>query len=206
MTHAARHIPEQARWRNQRVGLLGGTFNPAHDAHLHISLEAIKRLKLDRVVWLVTPGNPLKSTERQVSMEKRMESAKAMARHPKIEVSDIESRLNTRFTADTLSDLRQVMPTTRFLWLMGADNMVELPKWRDWRAIMSIVPVAIFDRPHYSIKALTGRVANEFSFARIPDSKARDLADRLAPAWTFIRCPRHPLSSTRLREASKVGQ
>ena len=201
MTHAARHIPEHARWRNQRVGLLGGTFNPAHEAHLHISLQAIKRLRLDRVVWLVSPGNPLKNDAQNAALDARIKSAKAMARHPKIEVSDLESRLGTRFTVDTLSELRASMPTTRFLWLMGADNMVQFPKWQDWRTIMSIVPVAIFDRPHYSIKALMGRVAQEFAFARIPNGKARDLADRLAPAWSFISCPRHPQSSTRLREA-----
>ena len=142
-----------------RVGLLGGSFNPAHDGHRHISLLALRRLGLDQVWWLVSPQNPLKSTAGMAPLAERMAGARAAARHPAIKVTDIERRLGTRFTADTLVRLRRRFPDLGFVWLMGADNLVQVPKWQRWTEIFTCMPVAVFDRPSYSYAALAGKAA-----------------------------------------------
>ena len=180
-----------------RVGLLGGSFNPAHDGHRHISLLALQRLRLDQVWWMVSPQNPLKSTAGMAPLAERMASARAAARHPAIKITDIERRLGTRFTADTLVRLRQRFPDLGFVWLMGADNLVQVPKWQRWTEIFTSMPVAVFDRPTYSYAALVGPAATRFRHRRIRDPRA--LAGTPPPAWCFVQARRHPGSATAIR-------
>lgn len=180
-----------------RVGLLGGSFNPAHDGHRHISLLALQRLGLDQVWWLVSPQNPLKSTDGMAPLTERMASAHAAARHPDIKVTDIERRLGTRFTADTLVELRRRFADLGFVWLMGADNLVQVPKWQRWTEIFACMPVAVFDRPSYSYAALNGLAAHRFRHCRIRDPRA--LASAPPPAWCFVQARRHPGSATAIR-------
>ena len=182
-----------------RIGLLGGSFNPAHEGHRHISLFALQRLRLDAVWWLVSPQNPLKPVEGMASLDERIASAESVARHPRIEVSDIESRMGTRYTADTLQALRRCYAKHRFVWIMGADNLIQLPRWRDWTAIVEMVPIAVFARPGYSQRSLFGAAAHRFRRNRLPDHAAASLADRKAPAWVFLHTPLHPASATEIR-------
>ena len=182
-----------------RIGLLGGSFNPAHEGHRHISLFALQRLRLDAVWWLVSPQNPLKPVEGMASIDERIASAESVARHPRIEVSDIESRMGTRYTADTLQALRRRYAKHRFVWIMGADNLIQLPRWRDWTEIVEMVPIAVFARPGYSQRSLFGAAAHRFRRNRLPDHAAASLADRKAPAWVFLHTPLHPASATEIR-------
>lgn len=182
-----------------RIGLLGGSFNPAHEGHRHISLLALKHLHLDELWWLVSPQNPLKPTNDMAPFAERLASARAMARHPRIRVSDIESRLHTRYTADTLHALRTRFPQTRFVWLMGADNLAQIPRWERWTEIFQSVPIAVFDRATYSYRALAGKAAQRFAKQRIEGRNAATLADHKAPAWVYFHARRHPASASSIR-------
>jgi nicotinate-nucleotide adenylyltransferase len=194
-------LPGANLWAGARIGLLGGSFDPAHEGHLHLSREALKRLALDQVWWLVSPGNPLKNTDALPSVERRVAAAKRVASHPRIQVSNIEEQLGTRYTIDTLTALQRAAPAVRFVWLMGADNLAELPAWKSWEEIMRCLPVAVFDRPGYSIQALNGVAARKFADARLPAGRATALADAQPPAWMFVPCTRHAASATALRQA-----
>lgn len=185
--------------RERRVGLLGGSFNPAHDGHLFISTEALKRLGLDEVWWLVSPQNPLKPTAGMAPLAARLASARAAARHPRIRVLALESRLGTRFTADTLDRLRR-WRGHRFVWLIGADNLAQMPRWRRWSDILARTPVAVFAREPYGRIALAGKAASRFAHARIGQERASALPVTPPPAWTFVRFRPHPASATALRE------
>lgn len=187
------------RFRGLAVGLLGGSFNPAHAAHRHISLEALRRLGLDEVWWLVSPQNPLKEMTDMAPLEDRLARARTVAVHPRIRMLDVERRLGTRYTADTLTALQTLLPATRLVWLMGADNLLNFHLWRDWEAIFHAVPVAIFDRAPYSIRAAFTKAAERFRRYRIGEGQARRLADKQPPAWVYAHCPRHPLSATAIR-------
>lgn len=182
-----------------RIGLLGGSFNPAHEGHRHISLLALKYLHLDELWWLVSPQNPLKPTNDMAPFAERLASARAMARHPRIRVSDIESRLHTRYTADTLHTLRSRFPHTRFIWIMGADNLAQIPRWERWTEIFNTVPIAVFDRATYSFRALAGKAAQRFARQRIESRNAAGLADQKAPAWVYFHARRHPASASSIR-------
>jgi len=182
-----------------RIGLLGGSFNPAHEGHRHISLLALKHLHLDELWWLVSPQNPLKSTNDMAPFAERLASARAMARHPRIRVSDMETRLHTRYTADTLHALRARFPQTRFVWLMGADNLAQIPHWERWTEIFQSVPIAVFDRATYSFRALAGKAAQRFAKQRIESRNAATLADHKAPAWVYFHARRHPASASSIR-------
>ncbi len=182
-----------------RIGLLGGSFNPAHEGHRHISLFALQRLRLDAVWWIVSPQNPLKPEEGMASFEDRFAGAEAIARHPRIYVSDFESKLGTRYTVDTLRELRRRHGRHRFVWIVGADNLIQLPRWRDWTAIFEMVPLAVFARPGYSIKSLSGAAAHRYRRHRLPDRAAAGVVDRKAPAWVFLHTPLHPASATEIR-------
>lgn len=182
-----------------RIGLLGGSFNPAHEGHRHISLLALKYLHLDELWWLVSPQNPLKSTNDMAPLAERLTSARAMARHPRIRISDIETRLHTRYTADTLHALRTRYPQTRFVWLMGADNLAQIPHWERWTEIFRTVPIAVFDRATYSYRALAGKAAQRFAKQRIEGRNAATLADQKAPAWVYFHARRHPASASSIR-------
>lgn len=194
-------LPGANLWAGARIGLLGGSFNPAHGGHLHLSREALKRLALDQVWWLVSPGNPLKNTDALPPVKQRVAAAERVAGHPRIRVSDIEEQLGTRYTIDTLTALQRAAPAVRFVWLMGADNMVQLPAWKSWEDIMRRLPVAVFDRPGYSLQALNGVAARKFAGARLPAAGAAALASAEPPAWVFVPCARHAASATAMRQA-----
>jgi len=183
-----------------RVGLLGGSFNPAHAGHLHISAEALTRLELDEVWWLVSPQNPLKSPAGMAPLDKRLEKAREVAKHPAIRVTDLETQLGTSFTADTLSELKAMGPDLNFVWIMGADNFAQLPEWRNWTQIMENVPIAVMARPEFEDAALTGQAAKKFKESRILAADAPDLAGHMTPAWVFLPIPLHPASATQIRK------
>ena len=185
--------------RNRAIGLLGGSFNPAHDGHLMISLIALKRLQLDEVWWLVSPQNPLKSAAGMAPFSERLANARTVATHRRIIVSDIERRLGTYYTRDTLKRLCASRRGQNFVWLMGADNLVQFPKWEGWKEIFNTVPIAIFDRPTYSSRALAGIVATRFADRRIPERDASGLVRRKAPSWVFLHSRLNPVSATKIR-------
>jgi nicotinate (nicotinamide) nucleotide adenylyltransferase/ribosome silencing factor RsfS/YbeB/iojap len=184
----------------RRIGLLGGSFNPAHGGHLHISRLALGRLDLDEVWWLVSPQNPLKPVGGMMPFAQRLEAAlRVAAAEPRIRVSDIEARLGSTYTADTLKTLHRRFPRARFVWLMGGDNLVQLPHWKRWQAIFRTVPVAVFDRPDTALPALAGIAARRFARARIPIMAARHLALMAPPAWVFFHTRLDPRSATHIR-------
>jgi len=182
-----------------RVGLLGGSFNPPHAAHRAISLFALKRLKLDRVWWLVTPGNPLKDHDGLRDLDARVEAARKMAGDPRIDVSCLESVIRTRYTVDTISYLRRRASGLRFVWIMGADNLAQFHRWQNWRRIASEVPIAVIDRPPQSFRALAAPAAQALARYRLPENQAGHLADQHTPAWVFLTGMKLNLSSTGLR-------
>lgn len=183
----------------RRIGLLGGSFNPAHEGHFHISLEALKRLKLDEVWWLVSPQNPLKKSADLASYKERFASAGHMAAHPRLRVLDLEQREGLLYTIDTLRFLKRRYRGTQFVWLMGADNLAGFHRWRAWRQIAALVPIAVLDRAPYGLKALHAPFATRFARFR-----TRLLAAS-APAWNYLTIPRHPLSATQLRKTLGRG-
>lgn len=193
--------PSQGRlYAGCTVGLLGGSFNPAHAGHRHISTQAIARLGLDWVWWLVSPQNPLKAGDEMAPLDTRLQIAREVADHPRIAPTAIERDLGTRYTADTLEALTARFPATRFVWLMGADNLAQIPRWRGWTRIFHTVPVAVFDRPTYSFSVLGGRAALRFAAGRLTGPRAaRRLAQTAPPAWVFLHVPRHPASATAWR-------
>jgi nicotinate-nucleotide adenylyltransferase len=186
--------------RGLRIGLLGGSFNPPHEAHRAISLFAMKRLGLDRVWWVVTPGNPLKDTRALPSLETRLAAAKVIAGHPRIDVTDVEAQIGTRYTVDTLRFFRRRCPGVQFVWLMGADILGEFHRWREWREIFALVPIAVIDRGGTPLGARNARAALAFSDARLPEAKASLLPALNPPAWTLLHGLKLPHSSTQLRE------
>jgi nicotinate-nucleotide adenylyltransferase len=186
-----------------RIGLLGGSFNPPHAAHRALSLFALKRLQLDRVWWLVSPGNPLKDTNGLPALDQRIAAARAVADHPRIDVTGLEALINTRYTIDTIDTLRRRFPNIRFVWLMGADNLAQFHRWRNWRGIADALPIAVIDRPSDSLRALASPAAQALSRFRRTESLAPRLADFRAPAWMFLRGMKSPLSSTELRRRTK---
>jgi len=196
------HIPPDPKTPapgRPRVGLLGGSFNPAHEGHRAISLEALRRLGLDQVWWLVSPQNPLKSREGMADFPTRMVSAEAITkRDPGIVVTDIEQKMGTSYTVDTVRRLKRGWRCD-FVWLIGADNLLQLPKWRDWKDLLNLVPIAVFDREPYSYKALAGPVAAMFGNRRINPRFAQDVARLDPPAWVYFRLRRHRVSSTAIR-------
>jgi nicotinate-nucleotide adenylyltransferase len=182
-----------------RIGLLGGSFNPPHLAHRAISLFALKRLKLDRVWWLVTPGNPLKDGRALHDLHERVEAARRVANDPRIDVSCLESVIGTRYTVDTVRYLRRRASGLRFVWIMGADNLAQFHRWQDWRDIALEVPIAVIDRPPQSFRALASPASQSLAHYRLPENQAGRLADRRAPAWVFLTGLKLNLSSTGLR-------
>jgi nicotinate-nucleotide adenylyltransferase len=183
-----------------RVGLLGGSFNPAHAAHREISLSALRRLRLDAVWWLVSPQNPLKPASGMADMAERKASAQRQAAgHPAIRVTTLESLLGSVYTAETLAALLRLFPKVRFVWLMGADNLCQIDRWQQWQKIFHLLPVAVFDRPPYSMKATSAKAARRFAGQRLPESSARFLPLTPPPAWVYIHCRKNPLSATRIR-------
>ena len=199
------HLPP----KGARIGLLGGSFNPAHEGHRALSLEALKRLDLDQVWWLVSPQNPLKSADGMAPLERRLASARTWARHPQIRAAALETCLGTRFTADSLDALKTRFFGIRFVWLMGADNLIQLASWERWPQILNGMPVAVLDRAPYSIRATAAKAARRFAQARVSERHARRLAAMAPPAWTFLRQPLNAQSASRIRaqeESSRAAQ
>ncbi len=186
--------------RKRRIGILGGSFNPAHAGHLHISRAALRMLRLDEVWWMVSPQNPLKRTEGMAGLERRIDAArKVAARDRRIRVTDIEVQLGTRYTADTLDALIARNGNARYVWLMGADNLLQISRWARWARIFNTVPIAVFARPTYSSRAVFGTAARRFARARWPQAAAKRLADAVPPAWVFLRMREHPESASSIR-------
>jgi len=189
----------------QTVGLLGGSFDPAHAGHAHVTREALKRFGLDAVWWLVSPGNPLKARG-PAPLEARIAEAQAVIDHPRVTVTGIEARLGTRYTAETLEQLHRLYPRVRFTWLMGADNLAQFHKWDRWQDIMGLVPVGVFARPGQRLSARMSKAAERFSRARLPAGAARFLPYAEPPAWCFINIPMRDESSTAIRAARAAAK
>ena len=194
-----RMVNPRSRFAPRRVGILGGSFNPAHAGHRDISLAALGRLGLDQVWWMVSPQNPLKPVKGMAPFAARIGAAQAVARHPRIRVVDIEERLGTRYTADTLRKLVRAFPRTRFIWLMGADNLIQIVEWADWKEIFHTVTIAVFARPTYCFGALAGLAARRFARRRLAASAAGLLARNSLPAWVFLFTRLNPTSASAIR-------
>ena len=186
-------------YSGQRIGLFGGTFDPPHEAHLSACLLAMKRLALDRVWWLVTPGNPLKDTRGLAPLDERVEAARDLARHPRIDVTGVEAEIGVRYTYDTIRYLVTHCPGVRFVWIMGADNLRTFHRWQNWRGIAQLVPITVVDRLGPSLYAAGSVTAQALGRHRIPETDAASLPNRRPPAWVFLHGLKSPLSSTALR-------
>ncbi|MCX7567843.1 nicotinate-nucleotide adenylyltransferase [Sulfitobacter sp. F26169L] len=182
----------------QVIGLLGGSFDPAHAGHVHITLEALKRFGLDQVWWLVSPGNPLKSRG-PAPLAQRVERARSLMDHPRVQITDIEARIGTRYTAQTLRALQQHYPAQRFVWLMGADNLAQFHLWQDWQGIAESVPLGILARPGQRISARMSRTAKFYADYRIAGRNSQLLSHARAPAWCFVNVPMINVSSSAIR-------
>jgi nicotinate-nucleotide adenylyltransferase len=189
-----------------RIGLFGGTFDPPHEAHRAACLIAMKRLGLDRVWWLVTPGNPLKDTRGLAPLEQRIAAARALARHPRIDVTGLEADIGARYTYDTVRYLIARCPGVRFVWIMGADNLRSFHRWQKWRAIAAMIPIVVVDRLGPSLYASGGPAGQALARWRIPEAAARTLPGRKPPAWVYLHGLKSPLSSTALRAARRTSQ
>ncbi|WP_421933972.1 nicotinate-nucleotide adenylyltransferase [Phenylobacterium sp.] len=206
----ARRVPEAGRpatlrlgftlTRGMRVGLYGGSFNPVHQGHAHVAETARKRLKLDRVIWLVSPQNPLKSSHETASLAQRMAGVRKVARGRAMIVSDAETAIGSTYTIDTLRVLKARFPGVKFVWIMGADSLASFHRWRGWTQIMGGAPVAVVSRPWISLKSRFSPAARRFAHARRPASQASTLATARPPRWVFLTGPLNFQSSTALRE------
>jgi nicotinate-nucleotide adenylyltransferase len=182
-----------------KIGLLGGSFNPPHEGHLHLAHLALKRAKLDQIWWMITPGNPLKSQDKLAPLEKRIARSHTLIHDRRIIVTALEAGLNTRYTEHTLAVLKQRRPHQKFVWLMGADNLAEFHHWRNWRSIAQMMPMVIVDRPGASLSSISAPAAIALSRYRVDEADAALIGDMKPPAWTLLHGPRSHLSSTELR-------
>ena len=185
--------------RGMRVGLFGGSFNPAHEGHAHVAETALARLRLDRVIWLVSPQNPLKSAAESASLQARLASARRQARGPRMIVSDVERRMGSHYTIDILRLLKARFPGVRFVWIMGGDNLNALHGWRGWVNILREMPVAVIARPGAELKSRSSPAARRFASSRLSSREGARLALLAPPAWVYIRAPFNFASSTALR-------
>lgn len=184
------------------VGLFGGSFNPPHQGHALVAEIALRRLGLDQLWWIVTPGNPLKSRSNLAPLAERLEKCEAITSDPRIKVTAFELTLGTSYTARTLDSIKARNPDARFVWIMGADNLAGFHRWQRWRHIATTFPIAVIDQPGSTLSYLSSKMARTFDYARIDEDDAGVLWTKKAPAWTFIHGPRSTLSSTALREAA----
>ncbi len=183
-----------------RIGLLGGSFNPAHAGHRLISTIALKRLQLDYIWWLITPGNPLKDNSSLPSQARRMFDAQKIANHPRIKMTGFESQINTRYTYDTVRYLKQRFKKVKFVWIMGADNLSQFHHWQNWQNLANMMPIAVIDRPKSTLLSTHSRAAFRLNKYKIKEAKASCLAGLKAPAWVFLHGTRTNMSSTVLRK------
>ena len=186
------------------VGLFGGSFNPPHEGHLLVAEMALKRLGLDQLWWMVTPGNPLKSRSNLLPLQERIALSEALIEDPRIKVTAFEEKLNTSFTAETVAHVVARNRRAHFIWVMGADSLKTFHRWQIWRQIADTVPIAIIDRPGATLSFLSSAAARALHFARVHESEALHLWRKRPPAWTFLHGPRSPLSSTAIRAGYKV--
>lgn len=187
----------------QRVGIMGGSFNPPHEGHVIVAETAIKRLALDQLWWVVTPGNPLKSNAMLPAQSARMAACAKLARGPRMKVTGFEAELGTPYTAATLAFLLRRYPRVQFVWVMGADNLASFHRWQRWRWIADTMPMAVIDRPAWRLKALAGKAAQTYAAARLDERDAGILPALTGPAWTFLTSRLSHVSSTALRAAPK---
>ena len=187
--------------KTKSVGLLGGSFDPAHAGHVNITKAALVYFGLDEIWWLVSPGNPLKKIS-QASFTSRLEYATNLMKHPRVRVSDIEKSIGTKYTVDTLSKLMHSFPKIQFVWLMGADNFVQFDQWRKWERIMYKVPIGILARPGNRLAPLTARSARKFRLHRVATKQSQRLPKTQAPSWCYINLPMSNLSSSAIRTSS----
>ena len=189
-----------------KIGLFGGTFDPPHDAHRAACLIAMRRLDLDRVWWLVTPGNPLKDTRGLSPLADRIAAARDLAHHPRIVVTGLEAAIGARYTYDTVKYLKMHCPGVRFVWIMGADNLRSFHRWENWRGLTRLIPIAVVDRLGPSLYSTAGTAGQALARFRVPESAARSLANREPPAWAYLHGLKSPLSSTALRAARRLSR
>lgn len=182
------------------VGLLGGSFNPPHSGHRHISLFALSRLNLDRIWWLVSPGNPLKDSSDLQSLDSRLFNCRSIAEHPKLDITAFEAKLSSVYTIDTLRYLLRRYPGTRFVWVMGADNLVWFHRWRNWTTLFRLVPVVVVDRPDCRYQAMASKAAKTFSKYYVNNQNLSSFACSRPPRWTFLTIPLSSESSTKIRK------
>lgn len=187
------------------VGLLGGSFDPAHEGHVHITEAALRRFGLDRIWWLVSPGNPLKP-HGPAPLAQRIGRARRLMRDPRVQITGIEAQLGTRMTRDTIAALQRLYPGVRFVWLMGADNLAQFDRWDRWRDIAARVPIGVIARPGWRMPARFSRAARLLWRARLPESRARELARSGPPAWAMINLPLNKLSSSAIRALGSKGR
>lgn len=189
--------------RGLTIGLLGGSFNPPHEGHRHISIEAMRRVGLDRVWWLVTPGNPLKQNNDLPDIAERAKKSAMIANHPRIAISMIEEKIGSAFTANTIKHLTRKSSGVQFVWLMGGDNLADFHRWERWRDIAAMVPIAVLDRPGTRHKALSSPAAKSLASHQIPPHAAQALTQDEPPIWTYLDIPLSSQSSTALRRKSQ---
>lgn len=182
----------------QTVGILGGSFDPPHAGHVHLTLEALKRLGLDQIWWMVSPGNPIKA-HAPAPMAQRIAASRLIMRHPRVRITGLEAEYDTRATVNTLEALRKDYPKLRFVWIMGADNLAGFHKWDRWPDIMAQVPVAVLARPKQRLRGLTSPTARKFAGARLAERDAKQLPFAPAPAWVYLDMPMRAVSSSQLR-------
>jgi nicotinate-nucleotide adenylyltransferase len=200
IAHRHRVMPHVER--GMVVGLFGGSFNPPHQGHLLVAEIALRRLRLDQLWWMVTPGNPLKSHSQLAPLAERLAACETLAEDPRIKVTAFERALGTSYTARTLEFVRARNPDVHFIWIMGADNLASFDRWQRWQKIATTFPIAVIDRPGSTLAYLSSKMARTFDYARVDEEDAGVLWRKKAPAWTFIHGPRSTLSSTALRAAA----
>ncbi|MEP0940491.1 MAG: nicotinate-nucleotide adenylyltransferase [Rhizobiaceae bacterium] len=187
----------------QVVGLFGGSFNPPHEGHVHVCEQALRKLNLSQIWWLVTPGNPLKNNSNLAKLEDRIAACEAINSNPRIKITACELNLPTRYTADTLAHIVDRNPGVGFVWIMGADNLGQFHQWERWRDIANLMPFAVVDRPGSTLALHSAKAAHALRYARIDEDDAALLPDYSAPAWVFLHGPRNSLSSTAIRAQKK---
>jgi nicotinate-nucleotide adenylyltransferase len=187
--------------KGMTIGLFGGSFNPPHGGHLLLAEIALRRLDLDQLWWIVTPGNPLKNMRELAPLAERLAACEQLATDPRIKITAFEAAYKVRYTADTLKLVQERNPGVRFIWLMGADNLKNFHHWQRWRHIAETFPIAVIDRPGSTLAYLSSKLAKTYDYARVDEDHAQALGRHKAPAWTFIHGPRSSLSSTAIRKA-----
>ncbi len=184
------------------IGLFGGSFNPPHAGHRLVTITALRRLGLDRVWWIVTPGNPLKDTSGLPPLADRMKAAQLLMPEPHIDITGFEASIGTRFTLDTLRYLKRRCPAVRFVWIMGADNLAQFHRWQGWCEIARLMPICVVDRPGATLRSMSSKAARTLTRWRKTECQARAFARGQAPSWLFLHGPRSVLSSSALRQKS----